>query len=74
MSIMRWGAGPRSNKMCIRDRDKIAQFNIQAGEELNVFFDVDASEWNGRWFKSIRAWKVERVGAQGPVAVSYTHL
>ena len=28
--------------------DKIAQFNIQAGEELNVFFDVDAREWNGR--------------------------
>ena len=45
--------------------DKIAQFNIQAGEELNVFFDVDAREWNGRWFNSIRAWKVERVGAQG---------
>ena len=37
-------------------------------EELNVFFDVDAREWNGRWFNSIRAWKVERVGAQGPVA------
>ena len=49
--------------------DKIAQFNIQAGEELNVFFDVDAREWNGRWFNSIRAWKVERVGAQGPVAL-----
>ena len=36
---------------------------------LNVFFDVDAREWNGRWFNSIRAWKVERVGAQGPVAL-----
>ena len=29
---------------------------------------IDAREWNGRWFNSIRAWKVERVGAQGPVA------
>lgn len=57
-------------KMCfdVFGADKIAQFNIQAGEELNVFFDVDAREWNGRWFNSIRAWKVERVGAQGPVA------
>ena len=36
---------------------KIAQFNIQVGEELNVYFDVDAREWNGRWFNSIRAWK-----------------
>lgn len=42
---------------------QIQQFNIQVGEELNVFFDIDAREWQGRWFNSIRAWKVERVGA-----------
>ena len=55
-------------KMCfdVFGADKIAQFNIQAGEELNVFFDVDAREWNGRWFNSIRAWKVERVSAAAP--------
>ena len=44
--------------------DKITQFNIQVGEELTVHFDVDAREWQGRWFNSIRAWKVERVSAQ----------
>ena len=38
--------------------DKIKQFNIQVGEELNVSFDIDAREWQGRWFNSIRAWKV----------------
>lgn len=43
--------------------DKIKQFNIQIGEELNVSFDIDAREWQGRWFNSIRAWKVERVNA-----------
>ena len=43
--------------------DKIQKFNIQVGEELNVFFDIDAREWQGRWFNSIRAWKVERVNA-----------
>lgn len=43
--------------------DKIKQFNIQVGEELNVSFDIDAREWQGRWFNSIRAWKVERVAA-----------
>lgn len=57
-------------KMCfdVFGADKIAQFNIQAGEELNVFFDIDAREWNGRWFNSIRAWKVERVGTQASAA------
>ncbi|WP_462355589.1 DUF3127 domain-containing protein [Phocaeicola coprophilus] len=52
-------------RMCfdVFGADKIQQFNIQVGEELNVFFDIDAREWQGRWFNSIRAWKVERVNA-----------
>ncbi|WP_300729048.1 DUF3127 domain-containing protein [uncultured Bacteroides sp.] len=52
-------------RMCfdVFGEDKIQQFNIQIGEELNVSFDIDAREWQGRWFNSIRAWKVERVNA-----------
>ena len=59
-------------RMCfdIFGDEKIQQFNIQAGEELTVSFDIDAREWQGRWFNSIRAWKVDRVaqgaGAQMP--------
>lgn len=49
-------------KMCFNLwSDKIDQFKIQLGEELNVSFDIDCREWNGRWFNDIRAWKVERV-------------
>ena len=40
--------------------DKINSMNIQAGETLTVWFDVDAREYNGKWFNQIRAWKVER--------------
>ena len=40
--------------------DKIHSMNIQMGEELTVFFDVDAREYNGKWYNQIRAWKVER--------------
>jgi hypothetical protein len=40
--------------------DKIAQFNIQAGDELTVSFDINAREYNGRWYNDIRAWRVER--------------
>ena len=52
-------------RMCfdVFGTDKIQQFNIQMGEELKVSFDIDAREWQGRWFNSIRAWKVERVNA-----------
>ena len=35
--------------------DKIDQFNIQMGEELNVSFDIDARQWNDKWFNTIRA-------------------
>ena len=28
--------------------------------------DVDARQWQDRWFNSIRAWKVERVSAAAP--------
>ena len=53
-------------RMCfdVFGEDKINQFNIQVGEELTVSFDIDAREWQGRWFNSIRAWKVERANVQ----------
>lgn len=40
--------------------DRIASFNIQNGEEMTVSFDIDAREYQGRWYNSLRAWKVER--------------
>ena len=45
--------------------DKIAQFNIQAGDEMTVSFDINAREYQGRWYNDIRAWKVERGAASG---------
>ena len=46
--------------------DRIKQFNIQQGEDLTVQFDIDAHEFNGRWFNDIRAYNVIR--GQMPVA------
>ena len=49
-------------KMCFNvfGADKISQFNIQAGEEMTVSFDINAREYQGRWYNDIRAWRVER--------------
>ncbi len=65
-------------KCCFRvfGEDKIANMNIQAGEELTVSFDIDAHEYNGRWFNNINAWKVDRVQPgvpqqPAPAAVPY---
>lgn len=56
-------------KMCFEvfGTEKIEQFNIQMGEELTVSFDIDARQWQDRWFNSIRAWKVERITAGAPL-------
>ena len=56
-------------KMCfdVFGADKIAQFAIKIGDQLTVSFDIDAREYQGRWYNSIRAWKVERVGAGAPM-------
>lgn len=40
--------------------DRIKQFNIQNGEDLTVQFDIDAREYQGRWFNDIRAYNVIR--------------
>ena len=46
--------------------DKIDQLNIQFGEILTVQFDINAREYNGRWFNSINAWNVIRQNHQSP--------
>lgn len=58
-------------KCCFRifGEDRIKQFNIQAGEELTVSFDIDAREYNGRWFNSINAWAVNRATQAQPDAM-----
>lgn len=40
--------------------DKIAQFNLQVGENVTVSYDIDAHEYQGRWFNVVRAWNVVR--------------
>ncbi len=57
-------------KVCFQifGADKIAQVAIQPGEELTVSFDIDSREYQGRWFTSINAWKVDRPMAAAPQA------
>ena len=45
-------------------KDKIKQFNIQQGGEYLVKFDINAREYNGRWYNDVRAWKVEPAQAE----------
>lgn len=44
--------------------DKITEFNLQVGEEVTVSFDINAREFNGKWWNSVNAWRVIRQGGQ----------
>ena len=57
---------PRKICFDVFGEDKIKEFNICPGEIIDAYFDIDAHQWQDKWFNSIRAWKIERVGAAAP--------
>ena len=52
---------PRKMVFSVLGADRLQRFNIQVGQEVLVFFDIEAREYNGRWFNSIRAFDVRLV-------------
>lgn len=55
-------------KCCFKvfGEERINNFNLQKGEEVTVSFSIDCHEYNGRWFNSVDAWGVNRVGQAAP--------
>ena len=51
--------------------DRIAQFNIKGGETITVQFDIDARQYQDRWFNSIKAWNIIRPGQHAPIQGGY---
>lgn len=71
---------PRKMAFTVFGEDRLQRFNIQIGQEVNVSFDIDAHEYQGRWFNSIRAFDVRQIDpaalgasiapAQAPIEMS----
>lgn len=51
--------------------ERIDRFAIHQGEVVTVYLDIDAHDFNGRWYNDITAWKVEREQAQQPAQAPY---
>lgn len=47
--------------------DKADQYRAEIGDDVVLSFDIESREYNGRWFTSIRGWKLDK--ATGDVAV-----
>ena len=52
---------PKKMVFSVFGDERLQRFNIQIGQEVLVSFDIDAREYNGRWFNSIRAYDVRQV-------------
>ncbi len=61
------GEFPRKLVFDVFGTERLQAFNIQIGETLTVHFDIDAHEYNGRWFNDVRAFRIDR-GQAAPTA------
>lgn len=52
--------GQYPKKVCISIwGDKASESVLQIGNMLDISFDVESREYNGRWYTDVRAWKVD---------------
>lgn len=54
---------PKKVQFEVFGEDRIAQNRCSVDDIATVSFDIESREFNGRWYTSIRAWKVV-VGAE----------
>ena len=62
------GQFPKRMAFNVFGEDNLNRFNIQEGQELTVSFDINAREYNGRWYNDVRAWNVVAAAQAQPVA------
>jgi len=51
-------------KICFKvfGSDRIAAFNIQNGEVITVCFDINANEYQGKWYNDVSCFSIKRNG------------
>lgn len=54
---------PRKMVFDVFGAERLQRFNIKSGDEVTVHFDIDAHEYQGRWFNNIRAFDVRQLDA-----------
>ena len=62
---------PRKVHFEVFGEDRIKANPCQLDDVVTVSFDIESREFNGRWYTSIRAWKIQQgvVEAAAPAAV-----
>jgi hypothetical protein len=64
---------PRKVQFEVFGEDRIKQNPCELDQLVTVSFDIESREFNGRWYTSIRAWKIQQgdtTQAVAPVAAA----
>ena len=64
------GQFPKRMVFNVFGEENLNRFNIQEGQELTVSFDINAREYNGRWYNDVRVWNVVAAAPAQPVAAA----
>lgn len=55
------GAYRKKMVFTVSDKIKLDTWKISVGQHLRVHFELNAREYNGKYYNSVRAWKVEQL-------------
>lgn len=56
--------GQYPKKVCVSMwGDKINESVLQVNNLLDISFEVESREYNGRWYTDVRAWRIELAGS-----------
>ena len=66
--------GQYPKKICVSIwGDKINESLVKVGSQLNISFDVESREYNGKWYTDVKAWKMGSKKGGAGAAVSDTN-
>lgn len=54
---------PRRICFSVFGRERLDMFNLQVGMDVTVAFDINAREYNGRWYNDLQAYDVRPLQA-----------
>lgn len=60
---------PRKVAVEIFGSERIANNPVDVDQIVTISFDLESREFNGRWYTSVRAWKIQQ-GAVNPASAS----
>ena len=53
--------------ICFQISNEKAKENLKGlnvGDEINVSYNLNSREYNGKWYHNVNAWKIEKIGGE----------